>query len=220
MKIAPFALSLILTTTVLNNTVSAAIDKAGPLFWPENRLIPIKVSDTKANADALEFTITEFKNSTLPLFSSSMKEWHAVAGLTYYKTSAAFAHIHNPSIKTGISLVKSRDWLGDLNEDSLNRYVAALQISNPKRFTHLNPDTRFAPVGGSGFLVGNPYKMVHYEVVAEEDPTVVTEIREFIAQEKDLLIILSFESPKSMASRVSGTALMQLSALSRMDELE
>jgi hypothetical protein len=107
-----------------------------------------------------------------------------------------------------------------LNEESLNRYVAGIQNLNPGRFTLLNSQTRFAPIQGSGFLLGKPYKMVHYRLVSEDDPTVVTEIRDFITQNDDTLIILSFECPQNLASRTSGSALTMLASLSSLDDLE
>ncbi len=215
------ALSLFVLVGFLSISSKAATpQKITPLFWPENRLAAIQVHYKDAIADGLEFKIMEFANSLLPLYSPSMKQWDQVTELTHRRSSVAFANNRNPSIKAGVSIVKATDWLKELNKESLIRYVASLQNLYPNRFTLLNPDTDFAPISGTGFFVGQPYKMVHYQVVSDEDPNAITEIRDFITQVDDILVILSFESPKDLASRNVGMALNMLAFLSNLDDFE
>ena len=194
--------------------------KNPPLFWPEGKFIPIQVSYQQALADGLEFTITEFANSELPLYSPSMRDWKQTDKLTYRKSSVAFANNRNPAIKAGIAMVKSNDWLQSLDKDALNQYVASLRLQYPKRFVLKNVDTDFSPVPGSGFLIGKPYKMVHYQIVSEHNPNAVIEIRDFITQINDLTLVMSFESPSGLASHNSRMALTMLTSLSKLDDLE
>ena len=194
--------------------------KTTPLFWPESRLIPIQVHSKDAFADGLEFTITEFANSLLPLYSPSMKQWNQVSKLTYRRSSVAFANNRNPNIKAGISIVKANDWLQELNIKNLARYTASLQNLYKNRFIPLNSENNFSPISGSGFLVGSPYNMVHYQVVSENDPNKITEIRDFITQIDDVLVILSFESPQSLANHNTNRALNLMESLSSLDDLE
>ena len=201
-------------------TTQAAPQKVTPLFWPEQKLIPMQVHYKEAMSDGLDFTITEFSNSTLPLYSPSMKAWKQVGELTHRNASAAFANNRNASIKTGITLVKSKDWLGELNKENLDRYVQALRNLHSNYFTLLNSDPEFSPVHGSAFLVGNPYKMVHYHIASRENPNAIMEIRDFITQIDDTLLIVSFESPKDLASHNTGMALNLMASLSSLDDLE
>lgn len=198
----------------------AAPHRNPPLFWPEQQLMPIQVDYKEVMADGLEFTITEFSNSELPLYSPLMDDWKQVGRLTHRNASVAFANNRNPSIKSGISLIRASDWLGELSSESLDRYVASLRNLHPNRFKLLNSDSGYAPIQGSGFLAGNPYKMVHYQITSAEDPAKVTEIRDFISQMDDYLLVVSFESPQSLASRNSGMALTMVTSLSHLADLE
>ncbi|MCB1124666.1 MAG: hypothetical protein KJT03_24145, partial [Verrucomicrobiae bacterium] len=143
-----------------------------------------------------------------------------ISGLNNRKVSTSFAISRQREVHFGISLIRSKDWLGDLNEENLKRYVTSLQIQYPNRFKLQNPDTAFAPLPNTEYLLGNPYKLVHYEVISEQDPEQVTDVKDFIAQEGDLLIVLSFECPKPLAARYIRTPDLLLSGICRAENLD
>lgn len=211
---------VVLAAISLSRLDANSPEEPPPLFWPDNQLIPIQISTKDVMSDGLEFNITEFANSALPLYSTSLRNWDWIEGLTHRRASAAFSNRKNPHIKSGISLIRAETWLGDLTSESLNRYVAGIQNLNPNRFTLLNADTNFAPLSGSGFLAGQPYKLVHYQIVSKEDPNSIIEIRDFISKVDDILVVVSFESPDGLASRNSGMALNLLTSLTKLEDLE
>lgn len=196
------------------------LQKLPPIFWPEDQLIPIQLANTTTMADGLEFNITKFKNPAVPLYSYSMSQWQVVPQLNFRKASLSFANKRNGAIKAGLSIVQSNHWLKNLDTETLNRYVAGLQNRNRERFTWLNPDTGFAPIPGTGFFAGNPYKIVHYRIRPEEDNQPTVEVWDFIADSDGHLLILSFECPQELASHNSGTPLNLMSSIGRVDELE
>ena len=215
-------LILLISLSALGCSILSAAtpQKVKPLFWPDSRLLPVQVTERLAMADGIEFSITEFNNSELPLFSTSLKGWKQVGRLSHRNASAAFENKLIAELKTGMSLIRAKDWLGELNRETLLQYTIGIQNLHPGRVTVLNADTGFAPIGGSGFFAGKPYKLVHYQIASESDPKKVIEVRDFITQVDDLLIIMSFENPKGTADRHSGMALNMLDSITRLDELE
>jgi hypothetical protein len=191
-----------------------------PMFWPQDRLIPIQTSQRIIKADGIEISIVELRNSALPMYSASFNHWSLASKLTFRNASIAFHTDRDSSIRMGLSLIKARDWLGELNEDTLKRYVLSLEKTNPGKFQLLNPNTHFDPISGSGLLVGNPYKQIHYEITDAAEPGKVIEVWDFIAQEKDLLVVLSFECPRQVSSRYQGTPEILLSSISTMEDFE
>ena len=206
--------------TGLANLVSAAVSNTPPIFWPEKRLIPIQISHTTTIADGLEFNITQLNNSVLPLYSYSFSQWKVVPQLNFRNASLALANKRNPSIKAGLSIVKSEDWLKTLGADTLERYVASISYLNPGRFTLLNPGTAFGPIQRTGYFIGNPYKMVHYQIKPEEETEPTLVIWDFITEVDGSTFILSFECPQKLASLNSATPLALMSSLGTLDDFE
>ena len=219
MKFVVCIASLLVLITGLLPLRLQATELITPLFWPNSKLIPIQLGNKEVVSDGLEFSIVEFKNAVLPFYASSMSDWRATQSLTYRNASVALCHAYNPSLKTGVSIIPSNDWLGKLDTQTLNRYVASLRNLNKERFMLLNADTDFAPIYGSGFLLGNPYRLVHYEIEPVEETEPTMQIWDLIAEEDGKLIVLSFECPKSLAARNTGTPLVFLSSISRSEDL-
>ena len=87
----------LLVFAILATTSSVAVvKKETPLYWPENDLIPIQLSNKKVMADGLQFTIAELSNSRIALYSTSMSEWKLTSSLTHRKASVAFSNLRNP----------------------------------------------------------------------------------------------------------------------------
>ena len=213
--------SLVLTALFMTTAfqAQAVSEKLAPLFWPDTKLIPIQVGSKDVVSDGLEFTINEFQNAVLPFYTSSMSDWKYGSQLSYRNGSVVFNYTRNPSIKTAVSLIRSSDWLPQLDSESLDRYVASLQNLHKNRFTLLNADTDYAPIFASGFLLGNPYKLLNYEI-KPEDPNLPTLVFwDLIAKEDDNLIVLSVECPKSLADRNSSMPLVFLTTLARLEDM-
>lgn len=194
-------------------------EKLVPLFWPDTQLIPVQVNSQDVVSDGLEFTITEFRNSILPFYTSSTSNWLYSSQLNFRKASIVLNNTRNRSIKTAVSLIRSSNWLPQLDSESLDRYVASLQILHKDRFTLLNADTEYAPVFASGFLLGNPYKLLNYEIKPEDPALSTIVIWDLIAKEDDNLIVLSVECPKSLAERNSSMPLVFLNSLARTEDM-
>lgn len=220
MKPRFFELVIILVVFGLHGALSATIEKKPPLFWPDARLIPIQVSYNTVISDGLEFRITKYNNTIIPFYSPSLSEWKSGGKLTFRNASIALVNQRNPKIKAGVSIVRTQDWLKEINQETLTRYVAAIRNQYPERLVWLNQDTGFAPIPRTGFLLGKPYKLVHYRINPEQKEQAAIEIWDFISAHKDSTIIFSFECPEPLAARNLDTAIMLISSLARMDELE
>lgn len=219
MKINPSAAVLAILFLAITFMAHGATEKLIPLFWPDTKLIPIQIDSREVISDGLEFTITEFRNAVLPFYTSSMSDWKYGSKLNHRNASIVLNNSRNASIKAGVSLIRSSDWLPQLDSNSLDRYVASLQNLHKDRFTLLNAETEYAPVFGSGFLLGNPYKLVHYEIKPEDPSLSTVEIWDLVAQEDDHLTVLSVECPKSLAERNSNMPLVILTTLARTEDL-
>jgi hypothetical protein len=83
----------------------------------------------------------------------------------------------------------------------------------------INPETEFAPFFGSGFLLGNPYKMVHCQLAPEDETLPTLQVWDLIAEENGTLIVLSFECPMDLVHRNSRLPALFLSSISRSEDL-
>lgn len=203
---------------------SGGQSKMRPIFWPDAQLIPIQTAYSSALLDGLDIEITEFQNKAVPLFSTEMHTWKQIPRLTFRTASIAFSHTKNPSIRIGVSIVGTDRWLKEINTALLQSYVASIRLQHPERVTCLNEEEEFQPLGKSDFLIGHPYKMIHYTIEPKEDekeeekmPTM--EIWDFICEHEEYTVIFSYECPQSLATKNFPNALSTMFSFTRVEEL-
>ena len=199
---------------------AVSLENKPPLPWPDTGLSPIQLKKEGVISDGLQFTVTHFENQAVPFFAASLRDWRRSSNLSFRNASVCFQHARNPSIKIGVSLIRTKDWLIDLNEESLTRYIAGVSNSFPNRFEWLNENSRFSPVANSSFLLGQPYKQVHFRIKPEDPTKPVVEIRDLISKHEDWLIVFSIECPQNLALQNLESSLMLMSSFALMEDLD
>jgi len=207
--------ALLLLPFILNG----AGEKQPALSWPSSHLLPIKVSSQSISQDGFDLEIVNFNNQALSFYSPLINNWSIGGRLTFRPASISLLHSKNHAIKIGISLVSVDSWLKSIDSSSLSQYVDSLRLAHEERFSLLSPGPDFYPIRNSGYLLENPYRVIHYKVESIAEDQSATEIMDFVTQYEDHIFVFSVEAPEGLLGRQLDEVLTILFSFAPMSEL-
>lgn len=196
-------------------TCSLLLCFIGPLLraedhgWPTSPRPSFSVENQSAEKEGFQIQWLSLKSSSLSLRWMPVGPWYK-AQKQGSGASIVFGHRMAPELRMNLILYPKGTWLGDLGQQSVERYLSSLGAQFPEAsVTVLNPGSITPPVGSIPFL-GGPYRQIHFTVTPDAPGGQAVSFYDYLTAKDGALLVVRYEAPAEMLERMESRLVREL----------